>query len=72
MPKMLSSVDFKRMLSALVTLSLEDGGEDELGEWATGFIRSVSHKVESYLGGSVMDLSQKQLDKIEELYDKHC
>lgn len=59
-----------QMISTTVMIQRLEGmlGTNDLNEWERGFVRSLSVKLEV---GLVTQLSEKQVERLIELHDKH-
>lgn len=58
---MLSTTQMIRKLEGML-------GTRDLSEWESGFVRTLVGKVES---GQVTSLTEKQLDNLQRLHDRH-
>lgn len=58
---MLSTTQMIRRLEGMV-------GSKDLSDWETGFVESLVEKVDA---GAVTKLSEKQVDTLERLHNKH-
>ena len=60
-----------RVVSTNVMIKSLDGmlGTDDLSEWESGFVSSISDS--TLAGADTSRLTEKQLDRLTELYRKH-
>ena len=49
----------------------EKRGKRDIGEWADGFIENIVNRMKANQWNT-LGLSEKQADKIDELWEKYC